>query len=252
VLLKRKESMKLHWSLSNLIVLITACAMLGMTQFAMAGFHEPWRLPPGCPPECSDPPTDHTWQFAVVSHVTVANTAYQNGGVVSPAVLLEAADRMNKYATEIIDNGTYNTVAKVIEQVLISGKWSTVSLKALAGFDALNNFGNALPLATMQAMLNAVSPANRASAAWNIQTYGLWASFYEAAAILTQFANAEAHRIPGQALRLGPVKIPPGWARVVFDTLEVAGTILLISDPIGWVVLIGGYAGNQYMNANGM
>jgi hypothetical protein len=236
--------------INHLIVLTIIVAMLGTTQFAMAAPHRPWRLPPGCPPECSDPPYDETWKFTMGTHVGVANTAYQYV-YVSKDELLTTAKRMNNFATEIIDNGTYKGAETVVLNVLASGKWDSISLSAWQNFLVENKFSNVLPQAVMQAMLDDIPSSMRASIAWNIQTYGLWASMYEAAAILTQFANMEDAREHGRTLP--PMTIPNTWARVIFRTLEFTGGIICATgDPIGLVFVAGGFAGNVYMDANGM
>jgi hypothetical protein len=234
----------------NLIVLTVATAMLGTMQFALAVPHQPFHCWTCCPPTC-DPGEDAPWKIAAGTHVATGNAAYTQHGVVSQDQLLAAAKAMVNFIKARIQDGTILDSEATIEAALTSGYWKTILMNALTTYEEAKNFKNVIPQSVIQDMMNSVTQADRDSAAWGIKTYGLVSFFYEEAAILTQFANAEAMRIPGQKL-LFPVKIPPGWARVVFDTLMIAGTVLIVTDPIGWIVVIGGYVGNEYMNANGM
>lgn len=189
----------------------------------------------------------------MATHVVVANTANANKNVPAAQLIAAANDAITYVKVRRADGTMQKAHTKVITAIG-NGTWSaTTPLNAAIPAWVTSAFGNTVPKEIIQSVLNrTTSMAYRdTTLAAFMNQADLGDVVIGAAQILLQYANAEAHRIPGQALLL-PVTIPPGYARVVFDTLMLAGTILLITDPIGWIVLIGGYVGNEYMNANSM
>lgn len=244
--------MKLHWLFSNLIVGTIALSMLSMN-LALANINPPVRLPPpGCPSDCPDPHEDSYWQNALGRHTDVSNAVYLYHGA-SAANLNAAATRNVEFAWARINDGTLAAAATTVINAIASGQWNTVALNAKWPYLAQNNFGNVTPQSVIQSVLNSITLAERKTMAAWIQAEGVPYAILEVTNILRQFAAVEDAREHGRILP--PVTIPPGWARCVFTSLEIIGTVLITippADPIGWVFLAGGWGGNMYMNAQGM
>jgi hypothetical protein len=240
----------LHWGTSNVIVLTIIVAMLGTMQFAMAGIKPPVRdlPPPGCPDDCPDPRMNIYWQRGMDRHVAVGNALYVYGGV-SDTVLTEAGNRMIQYVDHLGAPALANYQAAIVN-FITTGQWNAVTLSAEYPWLAENNFWNVATQAWIQAYLdqtiNNLTLAERKNLAWLVQQVGIEYVMYEAANFFLQEGSD-----PGDKIH-PPKTIPAGWARAMFGILGFFGALLVITDPIGWIVIGGCVAGTAYMDFKGM
>lgn len=234
--------MKLNWFFTNVTVLIMLCGLIGSTN-AMAAVRRPQRCEVCCPPSGCD--YGQYFTPTMTTHVAVANTAY-SGQKPTKASLLVAAANIDAYAEQIQTNGTAAPAQAALIASIDNGTFFNTALDAGPSYQEEAAYNNTIAQAGLQEILNTVVQRNnRQWAADYIEQNGIVETLEMVSTILTLYANEYGEHYP--------VNISPGFAHAIFDTMAFAGAILVATDdPIGWVLMAGGYAGNTYMNVNGM
>jgi hypothetical protein len=155
----------LHWGTSNLIVLTIIVAMLGMTQVALAGLHEPEPCWSCCPngPLCVNNPDSVNYR-AVVAH----SIAYTNTQVAkNPLAAAEwdaLATEMYNWQVEADKNGTmesinlfYKNNAAILEAPTFDMTKLVPALKSLGYQGSWTQLAWAMNKLTQQQRINMVN-----------------------------------------------------------------------------------------------